>query len=164
MSNYELASSRDSELTGGTLSLLEETTLVAPTSKMAELGDQQMFRPALAPGAAIFLTVPEDEKIDLASAAKLLAGLGHAVRLEVLRLVMQQGRTGLAAGSIATHLTLAPSTLSFHLNQMVQEKILVQRRAGRHIIYTANTHTVTALCKFIELEIARANFDVPRAS
>jgi ArsR family transcriptional regulator len=93
--------------------------------------------------------------VDIAVVAKILSGLGHAVRLEVLRVLLSRGLTGLPAGRIAVQLKLAPSSLSFHLSQMVYDQILIQRRSGRQIIYTANNSTIAALCAFLEREMVQ---------
>jgi DNA-binding transcriptional ArsR family regulator len=157
MPNHELGSNQEPRTQVETLSLIDETSSVMSASETPRLNHQQIFRSVLPPNPAVFLAVSGDQEVDVGSAAKVLAGLGHAVRLEVLRLVVPHGTTGLSAGCIATRLMLARSSLSFHLSQMVQEKILIQRRAGRQIIYTANSYTVAALCKFLEREIGQAN-------
>jgi ArsR family transcriptional regulator len=68
----------------------------------------------------------------------VLAALGHTVRLSVWRMLLPHGANGLPAGAIAEQMAIIPSSLSFHLRQMTQAGILVQRRSSRHMIYAVN--------------------------
>ena len=68
----------------------------------------------------------------------VLAALGHTVRLSVWRMLLPYGANGLPAGTIAEQMAIIPSSLSFHLRQMTQAGILVQRRSSRHMIYAVN--------------------------
>ena len=69
----------------------------------------------------------------------VLAALGHTVRLSVWRMLLPHGANGLPAGAIAEQMAIIPSSLSFHLRQMTQAGILVQRRSSRHMIYAVNS-------------------------
>ena len=83
----------------------------------------------------------------MASAA--LAALGHNLRLEVWRILVPHGSIGLPAGAIAERLAVAPSSLSFHLQQMTQGRVLVHRRSSRQIIYAVNAEVIAALRDFL---------------
>ena len=87
--------------------------------------------------------------MDPVSAVAALVALGHSLRLEVWRMLLPHGPLGLTAGSIAERLSVAPSSLSFHLQQMTQGRVLIQRRSSRHIIYAVNNEVVDALCDFL---------------
>jgi len=87
--------------------------------------------------------------MDAGIAIAALAALGHALRLEVWRMLIPHGALGLSAGVIAAHLAVPPSSLSFHLQQMTQSKVLVQRRSSRQIIYAVNDQLISALCHFL---------------
>jgi ArsR family transcriptional regulator len=87
--------------------------------------------------------------MDCVTAAAALAALGHNLRLEVWRMLAPCGPMGLPAGTIAGRLAIAPSSLSFHLQQMTQGRILVQRRSSRQIIYAVNNETIVALWDFL---------------
>lgn len=89
------------------------------------------------------------DEMDTSSAVAALAALGHSLRLEVWRMLLPYGPTGLTAGLIAERLTVAPSSLSFHLQQMTQGRVLIQRRSSRHIIYAVNDEVVVSLCDFL---------------
>jgi DNA-binding transcriptional ArsR family regulator len=82
-------------------------------------------------------------------AVAVMAALGHSLRLELWRLLVPYGSTGLSAGLIATSLAVPPSSLSFHLQQMTHAGILTQRRFSRQIIYAVNQDTMEELCSFL---------------
>ena len=89
------------------------------------------------------------DDVDSAIAAAALAALGHSLRLQVWLTLIPHGSLGLSAGSIAAQVSVAPSSLSFHLQQMIHGRVLVQRRCSRQIIYTVNYEIIDALCKFL---------------
>lgn len=83
------------------------------------------------------------------NAIAALAALAHDHRLSVFRLLVQQGREGLAAGTIAGKLGVPNSSLSFHLAQLQQAGIVSQRREGRSLIYSADYAAMDALLDFL---------------
>jgi ArsR family transcriptional regulator, arsenate/arsenite/antimonite-responsive transcriptional repressor len=87
--------------------------------------------------------------MDTERALAALAALAHHVRLDVWRLLLPHGSLGLSAGTIATRLAVAPSSLSFHLLQMTNGRVLVQRRFSRQVIYAINEEVVTVLFGFL---------------
>jgi DNA-binding transcriptional ArsR family regulator len=78
-------------------------------------------------------------------AVKALAALAHDARLAVFKRLVQAGPEGLAAGVLAEQLALAPSALSFHLKELTQTGLLVQRPDGRRLIYSAGFDTMNGL-------------------
>jgi len=90
--------------------------------------------------------------MDTDKAVAALAALAHHVRLEVWRLLLPHGSLGLSAGTIASRLSVAPSSLSFHLLQMTHGRVLVQRRFSRQVIYAINEEVVALLFGFITNE------------
>jgi ArsR family transcriptional regulator len=87
--------------------------------------------------------------MDTSTAVAALAALGHNLRLEVWRMLVPHGPMGLPAGAIAARLDIAPSSLSFHLQQMTLGRVLVQRRSSRHIIYAVDHEIMGALRDFL---------------
>ncbi len=67
-----------------------------------------------------------------------LSALAHPVRLDLLRLLMPLGDTGLAAGDIGRALGLQASRLSFHLAAMEQASLIKSRRVARNVIYSVD--------------------------
>ena len=78
-----------------------------------------------------------------------LAALAQDTRLDVFRLLVQQGASGLAAGEIAEHLDVAPATLSFHLKELSHANLVTARQDGRFVFYAANFANMTRLLAFL---------------
>jgi ArsR family transcriptional regulator len=78
-----------------------------------------------------------------------LAGLAQGSRLDVFRLLVEQGPEGLPAGEIAEKLELPNATLSFHLKELTHAKLVTARQAGRFIYYSANFGTMNGLVEYL---------------
>ncbi len=78
-----------------------------------------------------------------------LSALAHEHRLRVFRLLVRHSPQGLAAGDIAAHMQLPPSSLSFHLGHLERAGLIAARREQRHIIYTANLDCMRRLLSFL---------------
>lgn len=92
--------------------------------------------------------------VDESRAVAMLSALGQEIRLELWRLLAEHGSEGLAAGVIAARLSLAPSSLSFHLQQLTHAGVLVHRRSSRRIIYAVNRATMHELLAFLSRSVA----------
>ena len=71
-----------------------------------------------------------------------LGALAHDTRLAVFRLLVERGPDGLPAGVIAERLRLPPSSLTFHLHQLMHAGLITQRRLSRQLFYAID---VTAM-------------------
>jgi DNA-binding transcriptional ArsR family regulator len=80
---------------------------------------------------------------------RALAAIAHESRLAVFRLLVSIGPDGLAAGTVAEMLGIAPSALSFHLKDLTQAGLLTQRPDGRRLIYSANFGAMQALIGYL---------------
>jgi DNA-binding transcriptional ArsR family regulator len=78
-----------------------------------------------------------------------LAALAHEYRLAIYRLLIERGPEGLPAGVIAERLKLAPSSLTFHLQQLQRVGLLTQERASRQLIYAADFTVMNGLVEFL---------------
>lgn len=78
-----------------------------------------------------------------------LAALAQEHRLAIFRLLVEAGPAGLPAGQIADRLGLASSSLSFHLSQLERADLIIRRRAGRSLIYSADFAAMTALVGYL---------------
>ena len=78
-----------------------------------------------------------------------LGALAQPTRLQLYRLLVSQGAAGLSAGNIAERLGVAPSSLSFHLTNLVEAGLLSQTRAGRQLIYAAQPGQLEALRDYL---------------
>ena len=82
-------------------------------------------------------------------AVQLLAALAQGTRLDVFRLLVQQGTSGLAAGEIAEQLNVSPATLSFHLKELAHANLITARQGGRFVFYSANFGAMNRLLAFL---------------
>ena len=78
-----------------------------------------------------------------------LTALAQESRLGVFRLLVQAGPAGLAASKIAETLGIPPSSLSFHLKELMRADLLMQTKKGRSLIYSANFGTMNGLLGFL---------------
>jgi ArsR family transcriptional regulator len=103
------------------------------------------------------------KKLDALAA---LAALAQDNRLDVFRLLVEAGRDGLPAGSVADALDLAPNTLTFHFDRLREAGLVSVRREGRSMIYTARYDTMNALLDYLTENCCqgRAEDCMPRES
>src|SRR5579864_7628557 len=86
-----------------------------------------------------------DEKRAIAA----LAALAQETRLALFRLLVTCGPEGLPAGVIAERLGVIPSSLTFHLHQLMHAGLITQRRLSRQIIYSAEYTAMNALLGYL---------------
>jgi DNA-binding transcriptional ArsR family regulator len=82
-------------------------------------------------------------------AIKALAALAQGTRLEIYRLLVQQGPEGLAASVVAAKLDLPNATLSFHMKELSQAGLVSARQDGRFIYYSANYPAMNDLVGYL---------------
>lgn len=104
---------------------------------------------ALPMAAAESELATDPSEIDVGIATAVLTALGNKLRIEIWRMLVPHGTTGMTAGAIATQLAMAPSSISFHLQQMAKVGVLHTKQNGRSTIYAVRTELVFALCKFL---------------
>ena len=78
-----------------------------------------------------------------------LGALAHETRLAVYRLLVQRGLDGLSAGTIAQALDLSPSSLTFHLQQLMHAGLITQRRMSRQLIYAMDFAVMNELMGYL---------------
>src|SRR5215472_3310036 len=87
--------------------------------------------------------------MDQKRAIAALGALAQETRLELFRLLVARGPEGLPAGVIAERLGVVPSSLSFHLQQLVYAGLITQRRLSRRLIYSAAYDTMNDLMAYL---------------
>ena len=87
-------------------------------------------------------------------AIRSLAALAHGIRLQVFRMLVVAGPTGLTPGAIAEQLEVPGATLSFHLKELTTARLITQERDGRNLIYRAAYDHMNALLGFLTRDIA----------
>jgi ArsR family transcriptional regulator, arsenate/arsenite/antimonite-responsive transcriptional repressor len=78
-----------------------------------------------------------------------LGALAQDTRLALFRLLVTAGPNGLSAGTIAERLGVAPSSLSFHLQQLLHAGLVTQRRLSRQLIYAAEYGAMNELLAYL---------------
>lgn len=107
--------------------------------------------------------------MDLQEALVAFDALSQETRLRVFRLLVKHGTAGAPAGTLSEALGIPHNTLSFHLSHMSHAGLVVSRREGRSIIYSANFEMITALIRFMvedccAVEFANIRTDKKRGS
>ena len=68
-------------------------------------------------------------------AIQVLLALGQETRLNIFRLIVQRGDIGLTPSQLIEKLGIPNATLSFHLKELVNAKLLLVERQSRNLIY-----------------------------
>ena len=77
-----------------------------------------------------------------------LAALGQPTRRDIYRL-LARAPEGLPAGEIARHLNVAANTLSSHLGILSRAHLVSSRRAGKQVIYQADTAAASSIGTYL---------------
>ncbi len=75
--------------------------------------------------------------------------LGQESRLNIFRLIVQRGDTGLTPSELLEKLGIPNATLSFHLKELLRANLLLVERQSRHLIYRPNAALVQELSSFL---------------
>lgn len=83
------------------------------------------------------------------AAVSALSALAQESRLQIFRFLVQAGKNGVPAGKVGERLDMPLSTLSFHLNQLKQAGLILCRREGRTLFYSANYDSMNDLMAYL---------------
>lgn len=92
-----------------------------------------------------------------ATAVDALSALAHEGRLSIFKLLVRAGTDGVAAGVIARKLDMLPNTLSASLTVLSNAGLVVSRREGRSIIYSADFAQMSKLLGFLMEDCCSGN-------
>lgn len=98
--------------------------------------------------------------MDISDATLVFVTLGHPGRLSVFRLLMRYAPRGQRPTEIAAALGLKQNTLSHHLAELTQARLLRVRREGRSLFYAVDLARTEALVGYLTLDLARARPDI----
>jgi len=87
--------------------------------------------------------------MDSSTAVVHLAALAQESRLQIFRLLVQQGAEGLCVSDIGEKLHIAPATLSFHLKELCQAGLITANRQSRHIYYAPDFAVMNSLVDYL---------------
>ncbi|MEY5100709.1 MAG: hypothetical protein RJA36_3428 [Pseudomonadota bacterium] len=80
---------------------------------------------------------------------KALGALAQESRLRLFRLLVVAGREGATPGRMGEALGIPPTSISFHMKELVNAGLVSQERDGRHIIYRAQVDAMNDLLGFL---------------
>lgn len=87
--------------------------------------------------------------MDETQALDALSALAHETRLQIVRLLVPCGQSGLSAGEIGAAVACSASRLSFHLSALDQAGLITARRDGRRVIYSARRREIGGLIHYL---------------
>lgn len=87
--------------------------------------------------------------MDAKQTVTALSAIAHDHRLAIYRMLVAHGPEGLPAGTIAERLDMPPSSLTFHLQQLLHAGLVTQRRLGRQLIYAADFAAMNGLVSYL---------------
>lgn len=93
--------------------------------------------------------------MEINKAILAFGALSQETRLQVFRLLVEHGPDGTPAGTLSDSLGIPHNTLSFHLSHMSNAGLLLSRREGRSIIYSANFEFFTDLIRYMVEDCCR---------
>ncbi len=132
-----------------TRSALQTAPLEAATTAQGEAKARPVIWSRPSAPAAGGLPQPPAETLDEAAAVAALAALAQPMRLRVFRALVGAGPAGLTPGTLAATLGLPPSSLSFHLKELVHAGLAQAERQGRHLLYRPAVGRMNALLAYL---------------
>lgn len=87
--------------------------------------------------------------MDISNALDAFAALSQPTRLDVFRLLVKAGETGMLAGDISETLNVRQNTMSANLSILAQSGLIRNEREGRNIRYFADMDGVRGLLAFL---------------
>jgi DNA-binding transcriptional ArsR family regulator len=80
---------------------------------------------------------------------RALGALAQETRLSIFRLLVKRGPAGFTPSQLVERLDVPAPTLSFHLKDLQHAELVVVRREGRFLHYSANFATMQDLIEFL---------------
>lgn len=87
----------------------------------------------------------------------MFESLSSEVRLDVFRLLVKEGNSGLVAGEIAEKLDLPNTNLSFHLKALLHANMITVEQEGRYLRYKANLNEMLELVNYLTAECCQGD-------
>jgi ArsR family transcriptional regulator len=84
--------------------------------------------------------------------ADMMSAMGTEPRLRIMRLLLSAHPDGLVVGEIGEELDIPGSTLSHHLEKLKHEDLVLVRREGTFLRYSANSEALKELLAFLYAE------------
>jgi ArsR family transcriptional regulator len=88
--------------------------------------------------------------MDLKKVEKISKALGDPYRLKIMEMVKQQ-KEWMQCACIASEVKLAQSTISHHMNQLVDADLLIAEKDGRNVQYRVNKDVMSEYVQFLNV-------------
>ncbi|CAG1017131.1 hypothetical protein BURC_01754 [Burkholderiaceae bacterium] len=88
---------------------------------------------------------------------RALAALAQPLRLQIFRVLVVAGRTGMTPGALTEYLGVPGTTLSFHLKELANAGLIGQERLGRHLIYRAAFEQMNQVLGYLTANCCRGD-------
>jgi ArsR family transcriptional regulator len=93
----------------------------------------------------------------VAKFADMFSAMGTEARLRIMQLLLSAHPDGMVVGDLQSELDIPNSTLSHHLDKLRNEGLVLVRREGTFLHYTANTEALQEVLKFHYAECCTRN-------
>jgi len=80
---------------------------------------------------------------------KALTALAQSSRLEIFRLLVVAGPSGMTPGRLTELLGVPANTLSFHLKELINADLANVERQGRHLVYRAQYDRMNQVVSYL---------------
>lgn len=87
--------------------------------------------------------------MESASVVQALSALANEHRLQLFRLLMGRGASGMAAGAIAAAVGIGPSSLTFHASALERAGLLRSWRVQRNVFYAVDIEGMRRVLAFL---------------
>ena len=82
---------------------------------------------------------------------RALDSIAHLSRLQIFRLLVVAGQSGMTPKTLSEALGIPGTGLSFHLKELTHAGLITQERDGRNLIYRAAFARMNQLVSFLTL-------------
>jgi ArsR family transcriptional regulator len=96
-----------------------------------------------------------NRNVNIKTATRALAALSQPRRLRLFRHLVSAGRAGATPQELLGAAKIAHATLSFHLKELVDAKLVTRERQGRHRIYRASFGEINSLLTYLAEDCCR---------
>jgi ArsR family transcriptional regulator, arsenate/arsenite/antimonite-responsive transcriptional repressor len=89
--------------------------------------------------------------------ADKFSAMGNEARLRIMQLLLSAHPDGLVVHEIQDELEVPNSTLSHHLDKLKNEELVLVKREGTFLRYSANTEALREILQFLYAECCTRN-------
>lgn len=100
----------------------------------------------------IRLKLRYSKNMDIERASDAMDALGTPVRIQIYRMLVRAGESGLTIGRIQHKLGIPRSTLSHHIHRLIESGLVSSERSGTSLVCRADYGTMHALVDYLTSE------------